>query len=114
MNPQESMIAAEARIAEARALLAKPTPESVENCRTALSDAANLLEKLIVAGVAGWTPEFIGSLRQLQTAAQMLDGQVRHGSRFCMGWLQSRMGTGYTERGTPVMIEHAEGQTFEA
>ncbi len=113
MNPQHSMAAVDTRLAEAREFLAKPTAESLENCRSALGDAAGILENLIVAGIAGWTPEFVSSLRQLQFSARVLDAQVRHGSRFCMGWLQSRIGTGYAGDGTPVMMEHAEGQSFE-
>ncbi|HLW77161.1 MAG TPA: hypothetical protein VKS01_09245, partial [Bryobacteraceae bacterium] len=69
MNPRESMLAAQARIAEAREFLGKPTGESLDSCRGALGEAAGILENLIVAGVAGWTPELIGSLRQLQFTA---------------------------------------------
>lgn len=119
MHPQESTIAAETRAAAlhieaARGLLAQPTPESLENCRTALGEAAAILEKMIVAGVAGWTPEFVSSLRQLQFSARALEAQVRHGSRFCVGWLHSRMGAGYSEDGTPLLAEAPEGATFEA
>ena len=111
---------AQARLGEARQLLLQPTPASLESCRDHFGEVAQILEELIAVGPVGLTPEVIKSIRQIQRAAQDLQTQIEHGSRFCTGFLQMRMGVGYTDRGAPVMLESmrgsmgpGEGRSFE-
>ena len=39
--------------------------------------------------------------------------QFEHGSNYCMGLLQARLGTGYSEHGLPVLMPTEARGTFE-
>ncbi len=103
---------ARAKISDARELLLKPNPGSLDGCRTSLGEVAQILQELVIAGPIGLTPDVIHSIRQIQVAARDLESQIQHGSRFCTGWLQMRLGMGYSDSGAPVMAE-TQGRWFE-
>ena len=117
MTALESIGIARSKISEAKNLLLQPSAGSLDSCRTCLGDVAQILQELVIAqsgkdGPAGLTPDVIHSIRQIQLSARDLESQIQHGSRFCTGWLQMRLGMGYSDRGAPVMIE-TEGRSFE-
>ncbi len=53
------------------------------------------------------------SLQQIRQIARQLQTQFAHGSNFCMGLLQIRLGTGYSEQGLPVLIPSSAKSSFE-
>ena len=105
--------AAQTKLNEARELLQRPSPLSLDSCRSLLSEVNHILEGLTAADPSERTPEFFDHLREARETAQVLTGQIQHGSRFCLGWLQVRMGVGYTEQGKPIMLESTKGRSFE-
>jgi hypothetical protein len=121
MTALESIGTAQAHLGEAKQLLLQPTPAALDNCRAHFSEVVQILEELIAAGAGGLTPEVRNSVRQIQQAAQEVQAQIEHGSRFCLGFLQMRMGVGYNELGAPLMVEsmtgsipgYAEGRSFD-
>jgi len=118
--PESSGIAialALTKLREARELLAHPTVDSVESCQAQFTEVARVLEELAAAGAGESTPELYNGLREIRQTAQALQTQIRHGSRFCLGWLQTRLGVGYNQQGVPVMAESrvvfGEGRSCE-
>src|SRR5579863_4369513 len=97
------------KLSEARTLLAHPTADSLESCRAQMADVARMLEETIANGAGKSTPETFTGLREIRQSARELQAQIEHGSRFCRGWLQTRLGVGYTNQGVPVMSESGRG-----
>ncbi len=52
-------------------------------------------------------------LQEIQRTTARLQVQFEHGSNFCMGFLQFRLGTGYSEQGLPVLMPTKARGTFE-
>jgi hypothetical protein len=84
---------------------------------TELGRAAALLEKLSASLTDDRTPRLNSALREavqeIQRTARELQPQFEHGSNFCMGLLQLRLGTGYSEYGLPVLMATEARGTFE-
>jgi hypothetical protein len=53
------------------------------------------------------------ALQQIRRTAGRLQSQFEHGSNYCMGLLQARLGTGYSEQGLPVLMPTEARGTFE-
>lgn len=113
-SPLESCHAAEAKIQDIEKLLLEPSPEILERCERELREVIGLLEGLISAGKRNWSPEAVDGLYRIQRKACSLRKQIDHASNLWAGWLQLRLGTGYTERGRPVFSGQEPGSTFEA
>ena len=120
MTALESIGNARTRIAQARELLLRPTPASLESCREILFDVAQILREMITDSMTGQlsessgplTPEVIEIAREIKQTVKELEARIAHGSRYCMGWMQMRMGIGYSDRGVPILVE-TEGRSFE-
>jgi hypothetical protein len=112
MTAFESIGNARTRIAQARELLVRPSPGSLETCRELLGEVAQILQEVIAQGAIALTPEVIRSAQEIQWAAQELQSQIEHGSRFCLGWMQMRMSLGYSDTGVPILVE-TEGRSYE-
>jgi hypothetical protein len=84
---------------------------------TELGRAAGLLEKLLESMTDDRAPRLNSSLRkavqEIQRTAGELQPQFEHGSNVCMGLLQLRLGTGYSEHGLPVLMTTEARGTFE-
>jgi|HubBroStandDraft_6_1064221.scaffolds.fasta_scaffold152992_3 hypothetical protein len=114
--------AAHAKLREASELLLRPCPATLADSCSLLSEVTDILEELMAANAreksGELSPEFAKSLLPIRQAAQELQVQIEHGSRFCLGWLQMRMGVGYTQGGAPIMlesrVESGKGRSFEA
>ena len=52
-------------------------------------------------------------LMGIRQRAGLLKIQFEHGSNYCMGLLQARLGTGYSEHGLPVLMPTEARGTFE-
>jgi hypothetical protein len=112
--PLESCHAAEAKIQDVEKLLLEPCPEILDRCEKELREVIGLLEGLVSAGKRDWTPEAVEGLYRIRRRAGTLRRQIEHASNLWAGWLQLRLGTGYTERGRPVFSGQEPGSTFEA
>lgn len=84
---------------------------------TELGRAAALLEKLLESMTDERAPRRNPALRnviqEIQRTAAGLQAQFEHGSNFCMGLLQLRLGAGYSEHGLPVLMATEARGTFE-
>jgi hypothetical protein len=113
MNPLESCRGAEARIHTVEKLLLQPRPETLDQCETELREIILILQRLVSEGKRHWTPETGAAFRTIKQATGRLRRQIEHASNLWAGWLQLRMGIGYTERGRPVYSSAEPGSTFE-
>jgi hypothetical protein len=58
-------------------------------------------------------PAFRQALQDIRRTAGKLKTQFEHGSNYCMGLLQIRLGTGYSELGLPVLAPTESRGSFE-
>lgn len=81
-----------------------------------LGQAAALLEEIYECRKNSLSPgesAIRPALQQIRRTAGRLQTQLEHGSNFCMGLLQARLGTGYSEHGLPVLMPTEARGTFE-
>jgi hypothetical protein len=94
-----------------------PGTEMLAQWETELGQAAALLESAHESITEEFKPRSNPALRQvllgIQHRAGMLKIQFEHGSNYCMGLLQVRLGTGYSEHGLPVLMPTEAKGTFE-
>jgi hypothetical protein len=109
--------AAEAKIGEVQRLLRDPRPETLDRAMADLAEVAAVLNTLAgsarQAGAQKWNPAALASFHQIRLAARALRPQMEHASKFCLGWIQIRRGTGYTRQGSPVLVESEATSSFE-
>jgi hypothetical protein len=102
---------------EAQQRVLVPGTEMLAQWETELGRAAALLEKLLESTTEDCSPRRNSALRraiqEIQCTAAELQAQFEHGSNFCMGLLQLRLGTGYSEHGLPVLMATEAQGTFE-
>jgi len=111
-NVAESCLAAEAKMLRAQELLAEDARlETVDLCVAELGEAAELLR-----GLAGQAidSEVSVSIHRIRNSARLLSLRIEHASRLCRGWIQRRLGTGYTAQGAPVLMPPEAETLFEA
>lgn len=98
-----------------------PGTEMLTECETQLGTIAASLETLqqsmreygSASAPSQGNPAFRLSLEQIQRTAHLLKAQFEHGSNYCMGLLQLRLGTGYSEQGLPVLSPSQARSSFE-
>jgi hypothetical protein len=94
-----------------------PGTDMLARWETELGRAAALLEELQESITEERAPRhnlaFRKAIQEIQRTAARLQAQFEHGSNFCMGLLQLRLGTGYSERGLPVLLPTESRGTFE-
>ena len=109
--------AAEAKIGDVQKLLLNPRPETLDRAMADLAEVAAILNTLVNSARQGdsrkWTPAALASFHQIRLAARALRPQIEHASKFCLGWIQIRSGTGYTRLGSPVFVESEARSSFE-
>jgi hypothetical protein len=113
VNVQEACQETEAKLLEAQHLIADPRPEKLERCLVELGHAAAILEQLVAGSSRDWTPAVSASFHRIRSASSRLQQQIGHGSNICLGWLQLRMGTGYTQQGRPEYAPTRARNSFE-
>jgi len=96
-----------------------PGIDMLAQWETELGQAAALLEGIhesikngVAAGKSG-DPSIRPALQQIRRMGGTLQAKFEHGSNYCMGLLQVRLGTGYSERGLPVLMPTEARGTFE-
>lgn len=115
MSPQESCQAAEERIQAAQQLmLDQPRPETLDRCLTELSRVTAILEGMATGNARDWNGEVRASFLRIKLASQQLRLQIEHASNFWRGWIQLRMGTGYTRQGLPELARNETRSSIEA
>jgi hypothetical protein len=114
MNPhEEACRAAEIKLRELQKALLDPRPEVFEQCEAELGKVAGMLQPLISSDASTWGPGVADRLREIKHATNRLRLQIDHGLNLCRGWIQLRMGTGYTQAGLPVFAGSEARSLFE-
>ena len=120
-SPQESALEicqrAENMLREIQSGELVPGTEMLAQWETELGHVAALLEATHTSMTGESKPSHNPALRQvvlgIRYRAGTLKLQFEHGSNFCMGLLQLRMGTGYSAEGLPVLIPTEARSSFE-
>ena len=99
-----------------------PGTDMLAQWETELGQAAALLEGIHESIKKDGSAEFSNpagnpairpALQEIRRAAAALQARFEHGSNYCMGLLQVRLGTGYSEHGLPVLMPTEARGTFE-
>lgn len=94
-----------------------PGTEMLARWETELGQVAAMLEATHDSMTEAFKPRNNPALWQALMAiryrAGILKLQFEHGSNYCMGLLQIRMGTGYSADGLPVLIPSESRSSFE-
>ena len=116
----DSCRAAEEKIQEAQRLLSTAGPGGLDRCLSGLDEATAILETLISsgpfplekhligkipAGQRSGNPALAAALHRIRRSSRLLRLQIEFASNFWKGWLQRRVGTGYTNLGLPVFVD---------
>ena len=117
----ESCQRAENMLRDVQQMVLAPGPEILARCESELAQIAALLEAVVESkpeagfarGSAAVNIAIGESLHQIRCAAGKLKTQFEHGSNYCMGLLQVRLGTGYSEQGLPVLTPSESRSSFE-
>ena len=84
---------------------------------TDLGQAAALLEAIHESMKTSGVPSGASAIRpavlEIRRTAAKLHARFEHGSNYCMGLLQARLGTGYSAHGLPVLMPTEARGTFE-
>jgi hypothetical protein len=94
-----------------------PGTDTLAQWETELGQAAALLEAIHASMEKGGVPPGVSAIRpalqEIRRTAAKLHARFEHGSNYCMGLLQARLGTGYSEHGLPVLMPTEARGTFE-
>ena len=110
----EACLHAEARIREVQQWLLDARPEVVDRCQIELQQIVAVLEKLVTEGTCQTNPPASSALAGLRRSAHILRLQIEYASNLCLGWIQLRLGAGYTDQGLPALLAVEPGSSFEA
>ena len=116
MSALESVRLAQAKIGCVRELLLTPTVQSLDRCLDELGETAGLLNTIIQEGTEGGgalPPEIALAAREIRDSARNLRLQIGYASQFWLGWMQIRLGSGYTAEGSPVLAGGESRGSFE-
>jgi hypothetical protein len=109
----DACLYAETKLREARQLLLDARPESVDRCQSELQQVVTVLERLVSEGALQSSPGASSALRRIRRSAHALKLQIDYASNLCFGWIQLRLGAGYTAQGLPVLIANEPASSFE-
>jgi hypothetical protein len=116
-SPLEVCQRAEIMLREVQSRELVPGMEMLALWETELGQVAALLEAAHDSMAEASKPRNNPDLRQIllgiRHRAAILKIQFEHGSNFCMGLLQARLGAGYSEHGLPVLLPTEARGTFE-
>src|ERR1019366_7060034 len=120
-SPQESALEvcqrAENMLREVQSGEVVPGTEMLAQWETELGQVAALLEATHGSITDEFKPRNNPGVRQvllgIRQRAGLLKLQFEHGSNYCMGLLQVRMGTGYCAQGLPVLTPTESRSSFE-
>jgi hypothetical protein len=104
---------AEAKLREVRQMLLDARPEVVDRCQSELQQVVTALERLVSEGALQSNPGVSSALLRIRRSAHALKLQIEYASNLCFGWIQLRLGAGYTAQGLPVLMAREPGSSFE-
>jgi hypothetical protein len=104
---------AETTIRKVQRLMLEPRPGVLDRCQIELQQVIHALDALVSEASRPKNPAVQSSFGRIQDAARALRLQIEYASNFCLGWIQLRLGTGYTERGLPVLEPGEARSSFE-
>jgi hypothetical protein len=110
----EVCLHAEAKLGEVRQLLLDLRPEAVERCQNELQQVIVGLQRLVSQGSFEANPRVISTLLGIRRSARALKLQIEYASNLYSGWIQLRLGAGYTQQGRPLLVAREPGSSFEA
>jgi hypothetical protein len=113
VNVQEACQETENKIIEAQRLMAGARPETLDLCLTELGHAIAILEQLVAGNSRDWTPAVSASFHRIRRTTARMNRQIEHGSNVCMGWMQLRHSTGYTQQGRPEFMRNQARNSIE-
>jgi hypothetical protein len=113
MQQEETLEGCESRLHSAQQLLLDARPGAVDGCRGELQQVITLLEGLISEGAFQPNPPVSSALLRIRSSARALQLQIEYASNLWFGWIQTRLGEGYTAQGRPVLITSEPGSSFE-
>jgi hypothetical protein len=122
MNPQQESALevcqrAESMLREIQGGELLPGTDMLAHWETELGQVAALLEATQDSMTEECKPRNNPAVRQtiqrIRYRAGLLKLQCEHGSNYCMGLLQVRMGTGYSAQGLPVLSPTESRSSFE-
>ena len=93
-----------------------PGTDMLAQWETALGQAAALIEGIhesMKNNSAAGDSTIRPALQEIRRMGGTLQAKFEHGSNYCMGLLQVRLGTGYSEHGLPVLMPTEARGTFE-
>jgi len=102
------------KLREVRRLLLDTRPEAVERCQSELEQIVAVLEKLVAEGDHPSDTAATAALTGIQGSARDLRLQIEYASNLCFGWIQLRLGAGYSRDGLPVLVTGEPGSSLEA
>jgi hypothetical protein len=105
---------AEAKIREVSRLLLDIRPEAVERCQSELQQVIALLKGLVSERAFQANPRVSSTLVGIGRSARVLKLQIEYASNLYSGWIQLRLGAGYTQQGLPVLVRGESRSSFEA
>jgi hypothetical protein len=114
VSVDDACLHAEAKLREVSRLLLDIRPEAVERCQSELQQVIAALERLVSAGLFQANPRASATLVRIRRSARALRLQIEYASNLYFGWIQQRLGTGYTRQGLPVLAAREPGSSFEA
>jgi hypothetical protein len=93
---------AEGKIQEARQWLLDARPGAIDSCQSTLQQTIATLETLIAEKALQPDPAVSSALQSIRRSAHSLGQQIEFASNLYFGWIQLRLGAGYTQQGLPV------------
>lgn len=114
MTAHERCESAESSINFARKLLLTPSPAALEECGHILSQVIETLEMLVAGSSRDWDPLVHAAIHRIRFGVNGLRIQIGHGSNLIAGWMQLKMGEGYTRQGSPELAERQSKRLMEA
>ncbi len=110
----KACLLAEAKIDGARQLLLDGRPEAIDGCQSELQQAVAVLEGLVSEGAFQTNSPVASVLHRILHSAHALKLQIEYASKLYFGWIQLRLGAGYTAQGLPVLAHSEPGScSFE-
>jgi hypothetical protein len=103
----------EARLETVQQLLLNPKPEILERAVTELAEVIVVLRTLTSTQPQKSDSAMLASLHKIRTGARGLLAQIDQASNFCQGWIQMRLGTGYSNNGLPIFVQSEARSSFE-
>jgi len=112
MKLEEHCLEAETRLRGMEARLHEFRPEAMDECLQELPR--------VLANLKQWlaTPQPVDAedrkaLKSLSETVRRLRLQADYGTNLCLGWIQLRLGVGYTNQGQPWVLGTESSATFE-